>query len=169
MNIARGAVLSLLLVATGCQNDIFSEKGSLRSQGDWRNTWQSHPEGCKRDPFDGSPVAQSRSIATLLWAHPGLRNSKLTNPRFSPDGPLRLELQPDGAGQPGDVVATLHTTQKGGILLNKAACSTLKLETQEQPADHIGGRPTLSGEVQLDCRANGNHITGTIKFQRCEY
>ena len=168
MNATRVAFLCLLLLATGCRSDHFTQHGNLRSQGNFRNTWQWHPQGCTRDPFDGLPVGQSRSIATLVWANPGLRNSRLSNPNNAPDAPLRLEmLAPDG--QPGEVVATLHTVDQGGILLDKNSCSRLTLHTQENPPDHAGGRPTLSGQLQLDCRTNESHLTANIKFDRCEY
>jgi hypothetical protein len=169
MNIARAACVSLALLATGCRNDIFTEHGSLRSHGNYHNTWDWHPQGCTRDPFDGLPVGQSKSIATLLWAHPGLRSLKWADVFWNPDAPLRLEFLPARDGEPGDVVATLHTAQYGGILLDKKVCSTLKLHTQEHPASYPGGRPTLSGELELDCHANDSHITGNIQFKRCEY
>lgn len=168
MNATRVASLSLLLLATGCRSDHFTQHGNLRSQGNFRNTWQWHPQGCTRDPFDGMPVGQSRSIATLVWANPGLRNSKLSNPNNSPDAPLRLEmLAPDRL--PDKVVVTLHTVDQGGILLDKNSCTKLTLQTQENAPDHAGGRPTLSGQLQLDCRTNESHLTANIKFDRCEY
>ncbi len=169
MNATRFACLSLLLLATGCRSDHFTQRGSLRSQGNYRNTWQWHPQGCTRDPFDGLPVGQSRSIATLLWANPGLRNSKLSNPNNSPDAPLRLEMLAARDAQPDEVMVTLHTVDQGGILLDKTSCSTLNLQRHENPPDHPGGRPTLSGELQLDCRANQSRITGKMQFERCEY
>ena len=169
MNAIRVASLSLLLLATGCHSDIFIEHGSLRSEGNYRNTWQWHPQGCTRDPFDGLPVGQSSSIATLLWANPGLRNSKLSNQDHSPDAPLRLEMLAPRDGPSGEVVATLHTVDQGGILLDKHSCTKLTLQTQENAPDHTGGRPTLSGQLQLDCRANESHITAKIQFERCEY
>jgi len=169
MNTARAAILLLLFVATGCRPKIFSVHGGLRSQGSFRNTWQWRPQGCSRDPFDGLPTGESKSIATFLWAHPGLRKQMIGEQSGAPDAPLRLELLPTRDGQPGDVVATLHTVQHGGILLDKKACATLNLKRQERPADHAGGRPTLSGELQLDCQANDSHITADLKFERCEY
>lgn len=169
MKVAWAAGLSLLLLATGCRSDAFTEHGSVRSEGSYGDTWQWHPQGCSRDPFDGLPMGQSKSIATLLWAPPGLRNSKFANVFHSPDAPLRLELLPTRDGEPGDVVATLYTVHRGGILLSKTACSTLKLQTQEHPADHAGGRPTLSGELQFDCHANDSRLTADIEFARCEY
>ena len=169
MNSIRRASLSLLLLAIGCQSDTFTEHGSLRSEGNYRNTWQWHPQGCSRDPFDGLPVGQSRSIATLLWANPGLRNSKLSNKDHSPDAPLRLEMLAPRDGPPGQVVATLHTVDQGGILLVQKSCSKLTLQTQENPPDHTGGRPTLSGQLQLDCRTKESHLSGNITFDRCEY
>jgi hypothetical protein len=161
--------LALLLIATGCRSNSFSEHGTMRSEGNYRNTWQWHPQGCTRDPFDGLPIGKSRSILTLLWENPGFRYPRLANPNFSPDAPLRLEFMPARDGSDGQVEATLHTIDTGGILLDRSVCSTLKLQTQEHAADVAGGRPTLWGELELDCRANGSHITAEVQFERCEY
>ena len=161
-------VLTLLLALTGCQSEFFSERGTMTSVGDWRNTWQWHPQGCTRDPFDGQPVGQSKSIMTLVWENPGLRDVRLANPDHSPDAPLRLEVEPDPRA-PGRVRATLHTIDTGGILLDEKVCSTLRLNTQEQPAVRASGRPTLSGDLKLDCYAHESHITANISFQRCDY
>ena len=169
MNVARAVCLLPLLVATGCNSDAFTEQGALRSQGNFRNTWQWHPQGCTRDPFDGLPVGKSKSIVSLLWENPGLRDIKLANPNWSPDAPLRLDFEPAASGNPGELQATLHTIDSGGYLLDKSVCSTLKLQTQEHPASHPGGRPTLSGVLELDCSAHDSHITATIQFQNCEY
>ena len=160
--------LAVLLVLTGCQSEFFTESGTMSSSGSWLNTWQWHPQGCTRDPFDGKPVGQSKSIMTLIWENPGLRDVRLANPNHSPDAPLRLEVEPDPRA-PGHVRATLHTIDTGGILLDEKVCSTLKLHTQEQPAVRASGRPTLSGELELDCHAHESHITVSISFQRCEY
>ena len=169
MSSVRAASLLLLWLAIGCKRDAFTEHGSVRSRGNYRNTWQWHPQGCTRDPFDGLPVGESKSIATLLWAPPGLHKSLHGDQSNAPDAPLRLELLAARDGQPDDVVATLHTVHRGGILLDKMVCTTLKLHTQEHPADHAGGRPTLSGELQLDCHANDSHITANIQFEQCKY
>jgi hypothetical protein len=69
----------------------------------------------------------------------------------------------------GEVAATLHTIDTGGILLTSKVCSTLKFKTEEHPPLRPSRRPTLSGEVELDCHANGSHITAHITFERCEY
>jgi len=162
-------VIAVLLAATGCQSEFFSERGTMTSVGSWRNTWQWHPQGCTRDPFDGQPVGRSHSILTLLWENPGVRDAKLANPNLSPDAPLRLEFMPAPNASHGEVVATLHTIDNGGILLDNKVCSTLKFATQEHPALRRFGRPTLSGQLELDCRANASHITAHIDFERCEY
>jgi hypothetical protein len=157
----------VLLGLTGCESPFFSEHGTMSSTGSWRNTWQWHPQGCTRDPFDGQPVSKTKSVLTLLWENPGLRDVKLSNPNWSPDAPLRLEFEASGPAD--DVVATLHTIDNGGILLDKRACTVLKLQTTERPAVQPGGRPTLSGDVDLDCRANESHIVAKVSFERCEY
>lgn len=169
MNEARAASLLLLLVAVGCNSDTFTEQGAMRSQGNYRNTWQWHPQGCTRDPFDGLPVGNSKSIVSLIWENPGFRDVKLSNPNWSPDAPLRMDFEPARSGDRGEVQATLHTIDTGGILLDKSVCSTLKLQTQEHAAGQAGGRPTLSGELELECRVHDSHMTATIQFQGCEY
>jgi hypothetical protein len=161
--------MAVLLAATGCQPDVFTERGTMSSVGSWRNTWQWHPQGCTRDPFDGQPVGKSKSILTLVWENPGLRDIRLANPNWSPDAPLRLEFAAASGGAPGEVVATLHTIDTAGILMDRRTCSTLKLTTAEHPPLRPSGRPTLSGELELDCRANESHITAKVSFQRCEY
>jgi len=160
--------LAVLLAITGCRSEFFSESGTMASVGNYRNTWQWHPQGCTRDPFEGLPIGKSKSILTLLWENPGLRDSSLANPGSAPDAPLRLEFLPD-PGAPDQVIASLHTIDRAGIPLNKAVCSTLRLRTREHPALHPAGRPTLSGELHLDCRANDSHLTAHIEFSRCEY
>ena len=91
----RIALLTVaVLAATGCQSGFFSERGTMASDGPYPNTWKWHPQGCTRDPFDGLPVGQSKSIVTLLWANPGLRDPSLSIPSKSPDAPLRLEFMP---------------------------------------------------------------------------
>ena len=160
--------LAVLLATTGCQSEFFTEHGTMTSTGTWRNTWQWYPQGCTRDPFDAQPMGQSKSIVTLLWENPGLRDVRLANKEHSPDAPLRLEFMP-APNAPGRVQATLHTINTGGILLDDKVCSTLKLTTQEHPAVRASGRPNLSGDLDLDCRANASHITAQISFERCEY
>jgi len=161
--------LAVVLAFTGCQSEFFAERGAMISQGDYHHTWQWHPQGCTRDPFDALPAGQSKSILTLLWEDPGLRDSRLAYPNDAPDAPLRLEFQPAPGGSPGEVVATLHTVHNAGIRLDSSVCSTLRLRTQEHPALRPSGSPTLSGELQLDCRAGSSHLTAHITFERCEY
>jgi hypothetical protein len=169
MKTVAAVAVAVLVALTGCQSEFFSERGTMTSVGNYRNTWQWHPQGCTRDPFDGLPVGKSQSIVTLLWENPGLRDPSLANPNKAPDAPRRLEFMPAPGGPPGDVVATLHTIRHGGILLDKSVCGTLQLQTSEHPALHPGGRSVLSGELHLDCRANNSHITAHVQFERCEY
>ena len=158
-----------LLAMTGCSSGFFTGKGSMQSVGPYPNIWKHRPEGCTRDPFDGLPVGRSRSILTLLWGNPGLRDPHFGNPSTSPDAPLRLEFMHIPDARPGAVAATLHTIDRAGILLDKSNCSKLELHTQEHPPVRAGGRPTISGQLELDCRANNSHLTATVQFERCEY
>lgn len=166
----RIALLTVaVLAATGCQSGFFSERGTMASDGPYPNTWKWHPQGCTRDPFDGLPVGQSKSIVTLLWANPGLRDPSLSIPSKSPDAPLRLEFMPVPGQAPGAVVGTLHTIDKGGILLDKSDCSKLELKTRENPPLPPDSRPSLSGQLELDCHANQSHITASVQFEHCQY
>ena len=101
----RGLVTIAILALTGCSNGFFTEKGSMQSVGPYPNIWNHRPEGCTRDPFDGLPVGQSRSILTLLWGNPGLRDPNFGVPSHSPDAPLRLEFVPGPDASPGSVIA----------------------------------------------------------------
>ena len=74
----------VVLAAAGCQTGFFSERGTMASDGPYPNAWKWHPQGCTRDAFDGLPIGQSRSVVTLLWANPGLRDYSLSNPRKAP-------------------------------------------------------------------------------------
>ena len=166
----RIAMLSVALLASaGCRSGFFTERGTMQSEGRYPNIWKWPPQGCTRDPFDGLPVGKSRSILTLLWANPALRDANYGIPSRSPDAPLRLEFILAPSAAPGAVVATLHTIDKGGIVLDKSDCTTLDLHTQEHPPVHAGGRPTLSGQLELDCHANESHITASVQFEHCEY
>ena len=163
-------VLTLVALAlTGCSGGFFAEKGTLESVGTSHNTWKYRPQGCTRDPFDGQPVGKSRSIVTLLWGNPALRNPHFGPPGQTPDAPLRLEFMPAPGGAEGEVVATLHTLYQGGILLDKSNCRKLQLQTQERPPDRAGARPTLAGQLELDCRADTSHLTAKMRFAHCEY
>jgi len=169
MRLAAAVALAMLLAATGCNSEFFSERGTMTSAGSWRNTWRWHPQGCTRDPFDGLPLGKSKSIVTLVWMDAGARDPSLANSNTSPDFPLRLEIESAQDGTPGRVVATLNTRDHVGILLDSSVCTALRLQTQEHPALRPSGRPTLSGELELDCRATDSRIAAHIAFERCEY
>ena len=165
----RGLWTIAILALTGCSNGFFAEKGSMQSVGPYPNTWKHKPQGCTRDPFDGLPVGKSKSILTLLWANPGLRDPLFGPPGHSIDAPLRLEFEPAPEEAPGTVRATLHTIDQAGLILDKSNCSKLELNTQEHAPVRPRGRPTLSGQLELDCHANNSHITASVQFDRCEY
>jgi hypothetical protein len=169
MKPARVLTLALLLAAVGCRSEFFSESGTMASTGNYRNTWNWHPQGCTRDPFDGLPVGESKSIVTLLWENPGVRDPTLGSPEKAPDAPLRLEFTPAPGAAAGEVAATLHTIDNPGLSLDNRVCSTLRLRTHEHSAAHPGGRPMLSGELHLDCRVNDSHYTADLEFSHCEY
>jgi hypothetical protein len=164
-----GILAIAALVVTGCSSGFFTERGTMRSDGSYLNTWKWHPQGCTRDPFDGLPVSKSKSILTLVWGSPALGDAHFFRNGHSRDAPLRLEFVPDPSEGPGVVSATLQTLDQAGILLDKSDCSKLELKTQEHAPAHAGGRSTLSGQLQLDCHANQSHLTASVQFERCEY
>jgi hypothetical protein len=115
-------------------------------------------------PDSGS---QSKSILTLVWEDPGMRDSMVDNTWAAPDAPMRLEFSRSDAGP--EPTATLHTRYRAGIPLDPRVCSTFHIETHEQPAIAPETRTSLSGELALDCHADGNRITANVRFQHCEY
>jgi hypothetical protein len=161
--------LALALVAgtTGCQPS-FRANGNVSSAGPaGKDNWRSAPQGCTRDAFDGLPPDKTRSIVTFLWEDPGMREPKMQNWWVAPDSPMRLEFSRADSG-PG-ISATLHTRYKAGIPLDPAVCGTFRLQTYEQLATAPATRPSLSGELALDCRVEGNHINASVRFEHCEY
>ena len=170
--LTRPSLVLLALAITagliGCGPPGFRAHGEVASAGpDDRDNWRSPPQGCSRDPFDSLPPDKSKSILTFVWEDPGMRDPKVDNTWAAPDAPMRLEFSRSDA--PPGVSATLHTRYKAGIPLDRRVCSTFHLETHEQPAKPPATRPLLAGELALDCRADGNHITANVRFEHCKY
>jgi hypothetical protein len=159
--------LALAAGVTGCEPS-FRAHGNVSSVGPAsKDNWRSTPQGCTRDPFDGRPPDKTRSILTLLWEDPSMRDPKFYDTGTAPDSPMRLEFS--RADSVSQISATLHTRYKAGVPLDTRVCSAFHLTTHEQPAQLPTTRPSLSGELALDCQAAGNHIAASVRFQGCEY
>jgi hypothetical protein len=160
--------VAFLLGVTGCWREPFRAQGTLASDGPGRTyRWRSTPQGCTRDPFDGLPPNRSKSIVTLLWQNPGVRDPKLDNRDTAPDAPLRLDFSRTDSA-PGHS-ATLHTILKAGVRLDPGACGSFHFRTYEESADPPGGPSALGGEVAFDCRVDGSRYTADVHFHGCEY
>ncbi len=79
---------------------------------------------------------------------------------------MRLELSRTPNG-PAASLETVRTTLPA--VLDQSTCRTLHLETSEGPPVIEGGRPSLRGAVELDCRVNDSHIYGKVRFSGCEF
>jgi hypothetical protein len=163
----RLILLLLFLLPLGCNRGFFAAHGTLSSDGGTFGHWNSKPVGCSRDPIDGRPSPTSASIASFFWEDPADHDIRLRdqNAPMAPDAPLRLDFLKDN----GAVIARFETIKTPGTRLDVSVCTTLNLQTSEQPATYADGRPTLRGTVQLDCRLKGSHLTGNFQFQRCEF
>ncbi len=159
--VASGVTLGIV----GCGPQTFSAKGTIASEGDRINTWRTRVEGCTRAPFDALPAGQTRSTLTFVWQDPASRDQTLDMFHNPPDFPMRLEFS---RGEQGPV-ATLHTLRHAGIRLDSKVCGTFRLETAEHPPDTPEGRPSLSGEVVLECGIEQAHITANVRFEGCKY
>jgi hypothetical protein len=158
------ALLAVCCVA-GCTRDAFQSRGTIGSEGDRINNWRTKLEGCTRAPFDGLPIGQTRSILTFVWEDPGFRDPLMDRHLDHPDYPMRLEFS-RGADGP---TATLHTMRSSGIPLNPKVCTTFDLKTSEKPSATPEGRPSLSGQVQLECGVKQGHIVADLHFDNCRY
>ena len=159
------AVALLVCALTGCEHHFFSVHGRIASDGGGLGTWHTSPLGCTRDPQDGAQRGQPTStIAEFLWRDPGTKDDP---PDPMPEEPLRLILSHTGDGR---YAGTLRLTQHAGdVPLDSKVCARLEVETHEIAPQIKGSDPGLAGRVQLDCRAEGSHLTADLRFSGCEY
>jgi hypothetical protein len=165
-------LLPLLATACllGCGPASFQARGKVSSISQQRrDTWSSTPVGCTRDPSDGKPIGQSRTIATLLWVDPGHYNPRLDNRDKAPDAPMQLDLLHSDTISGMPVYAVLHTRYKAGILLDSQSCQVFEASTTEAPPKAPMTRPSLSGTLHFDCQVNQNDLRASVTFQHCEY
>ncbi len=155
--------------ALGCERGSFRAQGALSSVGGALGTWRSTPAGCSRDPFDALPIGESRSVVTFLWEDPAAHESDFVRDRdrfTRDDAPLRLEIAHEGVGWAGSLIMV---RAKGGVRLDAGDCTTLRLETEERPASHPEGKPSLRGALTMDCWLNGSHLMGDLQFSGCSF
>ena len=161
------ATLSVCLLS-GCSRGLFKAQGTVASEGGTFNTWAQAPHGCTREPWDGRPIGQTRSIATFLWedtnSH-GYFPADVRRARYS-DRPIRLDL---GYAPDGSVVGILNTIKVEGTGLDHSNCTTLNVTKHEQPRTYREGESALAGTLTMDCRVKGSHLTANVSFQHCEY
>ncbi len=160
------AVAACALLLAGCDPGFFKAEGTVASDGGGLGRWTSAPEGCSRDPFDGLGRAHTRSVLTLLWNDPSVKDPLRDKHRATaPDAPMRLEIARAATGYE----ATLETVKSVGTRLDGSVCGRLEVETAEHRAEFREGQRTLSGTVKMDCRVKGSHLTADVQFSRCDY
>ncbi len=156
------ALLGTLAALAGCGPDAFHAKGVVASEGGPLGTWQSRPQGCSRDPFDGASSAQTSSILTFLWDDPAVRDRLRDLHRATaPDAPMRLDLARAGSSY----TIALDTVKTHGTRFDDATCKTIQVNTHEGPRIIPEGKPTLSGSVRFEC----GQVKADVHFERCEY
>jgi hypothetical protein len=60
-------------------------------------------------------------------------------------------------------------TMKGmeSTLLDASNCKKLTLDRTEHSAGMTGLRPTLNGELTMDCTVKQSHVTADVTFKKC--
>ncbi len=168
----RASILAVLLLCSagllaGCVQRFFKSQGSLTSDGGTLSAWSRPVQGCSPDPTDGLPVGRSVTLFTLYWDNPverDLLTMKLHPPK---ENQLQqLEIQRSGDGFTG---LLKRTRIEPSTLLDASVCSTFKVTTSPGKPEIAGGRPTVDGSLDLDCRVQGSHVTAAIRFTGCEY
>ena len=165
-----GVVWALLLgslcVVTGCERHYFKATGALTSDGGRLFAWTRPVQGCSPDPLDGLPPNKSSTLFTLYWDNPVDRDKEVRH-NAPPENLLqRLEVFRTRDGLAGSLRTTLIAPD---TVLDSSVCSTFHATTS--PGDPViaGGRPTLSGTLDLDCRVDDSHLTAHVRFSGCEY
>ncbi len=166
LSIALAGAACLL---TGCERHFFKSQGVVSSDGGQLFRWSRPVQGCSPDPADGEPVGKSATVFTLYWDNPVSREEKARhNP--PPENKLqRLEIS-RSPGNAGQFVGSLKTTLIASpTVLDEKVCTTLKATTTPGKPVIAGGRPTVDGRLDLDCRVAGSHLTASVRFTGCEY
>lgn len=159
-------VLLLTLALTGCERHFFQPHGDLVLDDAPFGSWHGPVQGCIRAPSHPLVPSRAKTIVSFLWVKP--TNDDERTARHLPQYNAPVEL--DVAQQDGQFTGTLSTYYTPlGDPLDARSCRTLSLTTQEDTPELAGGRPTLSGTLDLDCRIRSAHITAHIQFSGCEY
>lgn len=159
-------LLALAMTAlSGCRTGFYSSQGSFASHGGKLGTWQMRPQGCSLAPFDGLPLAQSTSVAELVWQHGRSvhKTAEGVNDRWE-QGPSILDVSRTPAG----VTARFTFVQtKEPVVLDASDCAVLRIETHPGPPAIPGGPPSADGVFQMDCTTHRSHLTADLHFRGC--
>ncbi len=151
---------------SGCEERFFKAQGVVASDGGQLSSWSRPVQGCSPDPLDGQPVGKSATLFTLYWDNPEHRRDEPK--RKLPPGNQLKSIQiarlPDGLA--GSVKTTLLDSD---VELNGKVCSTLQATTTPGKPVIAGGKPTVDGTLDLDCRVADSHLTASVRFTGCEY
>lgn len=157
----------MMLLLGGCEKHYFRSDGTISSSGGELAAWKRPLQGCSPDPLDGLPVGSSSTLFTLYWDNP-VERDVLHVRRVKPPQNLleELEILRDNKGLRG-VMKTAKLTSDP--VLDASDCTTFKATTKPGPPVIEGGRSTVEGTLELDCRVAGSHVTAAVRFTGCEY
>lgn len=160
--LVRSALTFSFLVAfLGCGPSFFTAKGTVSSSGGQLGSWSVTPIACNRDEFDGD----SSKLITMLFRPPQSNDPDRDLHRDQqPDSLLQLQVAKNGSGY----MAQLKT-MKGmeNTLVDASNCKKLTLDRTEHSAGMTGLRPTLNGELTMDCTVKQSHVTADVTFKKC--
>jgi len=156
----------LLSSAMGCEHHFFRTEGAIASDGGPLGSWESAPLGCIRSPAAGPRAGRSATIATFLWDDKFGRDVFYqTHSPGATNFPARLEIAQTASGLTGILETQKPVTSTP---LNATVCGTLRMTTHDGKPVIKGGKPTLEGTLTLDCRVEGSHLSGELRFSGCE-
>ncbi len=156
-----------MVLLGGCERHFFKSQGVITSDGGELAAWSRPVQGCSPDPLDGMPPDKSSTVFTFYWDNP-VERDVLNMKRIIPPRNLleRLEI----TRQPNGLQATMKTAKlPNDTVLDSSDCSTLKATTARGKPVIAGGRPSVDGTLDLDCRVGGSHLTASVQFTGCEY
>ncbi len=163
----RLGLTGLLWLLAGCEHHFFQSQGVLTSEGGALTAWSRAVQGCSPDPTDGLPVGKSSTVFTLYWDNPveyDLLSRKPLPPK--PNQLQQLEVYRTAEGLTGRLRMTRSAPD---TLLEPRVCSRFDATTSPDHPVIPGGRPTVDGTLELDCRVAGSHLTASVRFSGCEY
>ncbi len=161
------ALLCVGLLLAGCERHFLKSEGVITSDGGALAAWSRPVQGCSPDPLDGLPPERSSTLFTFYWDNPVERDT-LNMKRIIPPRNLleRLEVTRERDG----LQATMKTAKlPNDTVFNSSNCTVLKATKGPGKPVIAGGRPTVDGMFEMDCRAAGSHVTASVRFTGCEY